>query len=178
MCYINVLNFFKLSELWAFPVKIHVGGVMLLVRYNEFLERNEPFGIKLNTLNLKKVKEHRGGIPFLKMLRRSSRDTYKKFTKNTEVQFNIIHNEYLSPNSLGIDSIKSVTPKNIFDGFVGAIFLKVLNYHIHLAHISRIRNITKNTFSIQCYNKVQRNVVFVHAHRAFLRLDFFTAAFR
>jgi hypothetical protein len=136
--YINTLNFFKLSEVWNSLIKIHAGGVMLLVRYNEFLERNEPFGIKLSTLNLKKTKDHRGSIPFLKLLRRSSRDTYKKFTKDTEVQFNIIHNEYLSDNSLKLSEMFPVFSKDFFDGFVGAIFLKVLNYHIHVSNIERI----------------------------------------
>jgi hypothetical protein len=177
MDYLNILNFSKLSDLWNSFVKVHVGGVMLLVRYNEFFERNEPFGIKLSTLNLKKVKEHRGSIPFLKMLRRSSRDTYKKFTKETEVQFNIIHNEYLSANSFGLTNTNSSISNDLFDGFTGAIFSKVLNYHMHTANVATIHNVNKNTFNIKSYHRGQKNVVFMHANRAYIRIDFFTAPF-
>jgi hypothetical protein len=150
-----LIKFNKLSKTFSF-LKLLSGSSILTVRYNEFFEKSDPFGIKLNSFNFKKLREGRTGITFLRMLRRASKDSYSKFTKFKEVQFNLLYNEHLYAEKYG-SSVK-IEHKNLnvneinFDGFNGVIHRKLSNFHLYHSKLFRVRGWTNSNLILRGYS--------------------------
>jgi hypothetical protein len=162
------IKFKKLANSFQF-VRLTSGSSIIVIRYNEFFEKSDPFGIKLNTFNTKKLREGRSGITFLRMLRRSARDAYYKFTKNTEAQFNLLKNEHT--DRVGHFLIKNQSPRflikelqlggfeNYFlTGFQGSIYRRLSNFHLYTLKLYKVKGWINQSFSIKGF----RNSFFTH----------------
>lgn len=162
------IKFRKIATNFQF-VKLLSGSSVIVIRYNEFFEKSDPFGIKLNTLNTKKLREGRSGITFLRILRRSAREAYYKFTKNTEVHFNLLRNEHAGSDGLFL--VKGATPRSLIKdfkaeginnyfltGFQGTIYRRFSNFHLYTFKLYKIRGRMNQSFSIQGF----RNSFFTH----------------
>jgi hypothetical protein len=146
--FINSLQKLKLGVNFK-HLKIKPGSIILISRYNNFLIKSDNYGIKLNTLNLKKLKENRGSLPFLKMLRKSSRTAYKKFSYRTEVHYNILMNEFVSLNNLYLPIVKNSYLSSSFDGFSAVVFKKIATFHVYAFLVNKIKNIAKISKSLE-----------------------------
>jgi hypothetical protein len=162
------IKFKKLAFNFHFA-KLISGASIIVVRYNEFFEKSDPFGIKLNTFNMKKLREGRSGLTFLRMLRRSAKEAYYKFTKNTEVQFNLFKNEHTDRD--GRFLIKSGAPRflakelhlggldnYLLTGFQGVIYKRLPNFHLYTLKLHKVKGWTNQSFSVQGF----RNSFFVN----------------
>jgi hypothetical protein len=139
--FINKLLKLKLRRNFRY-FKLKPGGIVLISRYNNFLIKSDNYGIKLNALNMKKLKENRGSLPFLKVLRKSNKNIYKKFSYRTELHYDIIHNEFSSFNNLDLP-VNTTKKKLSLDGFSATIFKKIGIFHAYSFIIKKFSNIAQ-----------------------------------
>jgi hypothetical protein len=156
---INNINFIKLKKHY-FYIRIKIGSFILISKYNEFLEKIDPFGIKINNINLKRLRNNRAGLLILKLIRRWNIESYKKFTNQTEMQYNLFFNEL----SLSMPTIK-------LSSYTGEIFLNSSNYRSNFLVCVNMHNLNKNLFSISSVGNGFYTKMYIRSKFFFDRFD-------
>lgn len=154
---VSSVNALKLSSRFRY-FRIKSGSVLFIFKYNTFFERLDVFGIKFSSMNLKKLREGRTSLGFLRMLRRASRDSYHKFTKNTEVQYNILANE----GGFGRNMPAAAS--------AAKVFRRSSNFHIYSTRAVRLRNLTNMNFALVGFSGSYSSKFFLRSHGVFTRL--------
>jgi hypothetical protein len=154
---VDQINLFKIESNFLY-FKTQAGSLILSLRYNNFFERIDPFGIKISSLNIRRLREGRSSLGFLRMLRRLSRDSYGKFTNNTEVQYNLLHNSFLSSLKTNILNRSLVN------------FARSSKYQLYVSRLVSLRNLARPTMSLSVFASNVRM-------RFFVRSQFFYGRF-
>jgi len=169
----NRINFFKVASLFRY-YKIKSGSILFIFKYNNFFEKSDKFGVKVSSLNVKKLREGRTSLTFLRVLKRAAKDAYLKFTRKTEVQYNILSNDAEKNNKIADFGASSMGKE---DGFLPLIYRRSPNFHIYSVRAVGLKNITKPVYSLSAFGPSFRMRFFLRSHLFLSRVVAFARRF-
>jgi len=116
------INYIKTRGHFRF-LPVQSGGYVAALKYNPFLERPEKAGFKLKNLDTRRLMENRRGIGLLLLLRRLGKETYRRLSHGSEVQYNFFAAERMFDTGPVTESAVVYVRSGRYQAYVGRITL-------------------------------------------------------
>jgi len=155
---INRIQYKKFQKCFNY-IPYKAGDYLAVLKYNPFLDRSEKFGFKLKNLDAHRLMDVTDGIDFLLLFRRVGRETYRRLSYNSEVQYNIV-----SAESEG-DKVIAAAQGNFYH--------RSGRYHAYVARLVNFRHRLANVFSLRVFGVGHRAIYQPYAAYQYNRFDLF-----